>query len=268
MKIRAFALLILSAILFGTSERVLAQVPSQPLTRPPDPGADKTKTLPNLSDRSGWPRPVADNEKYSYLLLDQLEYRNPKTVGWDILGWYGGDYKRYWFKSEGSQTISTRRAGGIEAQALYGKSVSPFFDLQYGLRLDTRPSGERVFGVLALQGLAPYRFDIEPALFVDQRGNVSARFTATYETFLTQRLVLQPRFETNLALQEVRRFGVGSGLNDTELGLRLRYEVRREFAPYIGVSFGQSFGGTASIARSRGEPVRETRFVTGIRLWY
>ena len=262
MRQRTFLTLLLAALLFGASERVVAQTPAQ----------EKPKTLPNLSNRSGWPRPVADNEKYSYLLLDQLEYRNPKTVQWDILGWYGGDYKRFWFKSEGSQTISTRLAGGGEVQGLYGKLISPFFDLQYGLRLDARngggSSGGRVFGVLALQGLAPYRFDIEPALFVDQRGNVSARFTATYETFLTQRLILQPRFETNLALQEVERFGVGSGLNDVELGLRLRYEVRREFAPYIGVSFGQSFGGTASIARNRGEAVRETRFVSGIRLWY
>lgn len=243
----------------------------------PAPGAvsGQGSQLSNLSPDNLYPPPVADQQKFSFLLLDQLEVAtdrsNQRAFRYDLLGWYGGDRRRFWLKSEGQQTLSRSGAGDIEVQALYGKLIRPYFDLQYGLRYDQGiGSGARgrAFGVLSLQGLSPYRFDVEPALFVDQRGNVSTRFTGTYDLLVTQRIVLQPRLETNAALQSVPDFGIGSGLNDLSLGLRLRYEIRREFAPYIGVTYGQTFGGTSSLLRREGERTSNTSFVVGVRLWF
>ena len=122
-----------------------------------------------------------------------------------------------------------------------------------------------VFGV---QGLAPYRFGVQAAAFVSERGKVSARAELEYELLLTQRWILQPRFATNFALQEVREQGVGRGVNDVELGLRLRYEIKREFAPYVGASWQNRYGGAARFARERGEDVGGWRLVAGVRMWF
>jgi len=122
--------------------------------------------------------------------------------------------------------------------------------------------------VIGVQGLAPYLFGFEPALYISDRGEVSAQLTASFDLLLTQRLVLQPRFEGAVSLQGDDRFGTGKGVNDIELGLRLRYEIRREFAPYIGVSWGRAFGETARIVRGEGEEEDVLSFVAGLRLWY
>lgn len=233
-------------------------------------------TLPNLSpDKSGWPSPVADEEQYRFLLFDLLEIQRTGgeayTGRWDVLGWIGGDYQRIWFKTEGRQNLSS--AGGeADAQILYGKLISPFFDFQAGLRYDQRYVGDRTrsrfLGAVGVQGLAPYRFEVEPILFVSEDGRISARFTGAYNVLLSQRLVLQPRLEANAALQSREEFGIGSGLNDVELGLRLRYEIRREFAPYIGATYAESFGGSADFARREGESVRRFSVVAGVRMWF
>jgi copper resistance protein B len=150
--------------------------------------------------------------------------------------------------------------------------ISPFFYFQVGGRYQ-RVSGNssdhsRGFGVIGVEGLAPYWFSIEPALFISQDGDVSARLEAEYDLLLTQRLIAQPRFEVNVAAQEVKKFGVGRGFNDVELGLRLRYEIRRQFAPYIGVSWTRLLGETADLVRQEGSPVDTLVFVVGVRLWY
>ena len=150
--------------------------------------------------------------------------------------------------------------------------ISPFFYFQVGGRYqrvsDNRSDHSRGFGVLGVQGLAPYWFDIEPALFISQDGDVSARLEAEYELLLTQRLIAQPRLEVNVAAQEVKKFGVGKGFNDVELGLRLRYEIRRQFAPYIGVSWTRLLGDTVDLARQEGSQVDNLAFVVGVRIWY
>jgi copper resistance protein B len=146
------------------------------------------------------------------------------------------------------------------------------FSFQVGGRYqrvsDKRSDHSRGFGVLGVQGLAPYWFNIEPALFISQDGDVSARLEAEYELLLTQRLIAQPRLEVNVAAQEVKKFGVGQGFNDVELGLRLRYEIRRQFAPYIGVSWTRLLGDTADLARQEGSQVDNLAFVVGVRIWY
>jgi len=217
---------------------------------------------------------VMDDHAYSLVLFDQLEYRRTgdgNPLGWDFLGWIGGDFTRFWVKSEGD-VATVGGAGEGELQGLYSRLIAPFWEFQTGLRLDTRygpgANRARLLAVVGLEGLAPYWFELEPALFVSASGDVSARLTGTYDMFLTQRLLLQPRLEVNAAVQKVPEFGVGSGLNDTELGLRLRYEIRREYAPYLGINWVRRYGGTADLVRQAGEPVGRLSVVGGLRIWF
>lgn len=233
------------------------------------------RTLPNLSERNGWPEPTADSAKYSYFLVDLLEYqesRDPGAIRWDMFGWYGGDVERLWIKTEGTQSTSRSVGSEQEAQLLYGQLITPFFDAQAGVRYAHRsgpgPNRSRVYAVIGLQGLAPYRYELEPALFVSQKGQISARVTATYDLLLTQRLILQPRLEFSAAVQKDREFEIGSGLVDTEIGARLRYEVRREFAPYIGVSWKQSYGSTRRLVEAEGNAASVVSAVAGVRMWF
>ena len=261
--------------------------PMPPMEMPPNTSATKkvvppgtqgkaAAQIPNLPSRKGWPSPVTDEEPYSYLLFDLLEHRwnnnGANTLRWDVVGWRGGDYNRFWFKSEGRNTFSSAGGGYGEVQALYGRLIAPYTDLQVGIRYDQywgRQRGKgRAFLALGVQTLVPYRFDIEPMLYISQNGDISARFTGTYDSYITQRLILQPRIETKISVQSRQSFGEGSGLNEIEFGLRLRYEIRREFAPYIGVNWEQTFGQTASFARRAGEPTAQLSLIAGIRAWF
>jgi copper resistance protein B len=223
-----------------------------------------------------WPEPIEDSLRFGFLLFDQLEYRMKDgvddTVRWDVQGWYGGDYNRLWMKTEGEWRTGGERGGEAEVQALYGRLIAPFWDFQAGVRYDQFSGAgfdrSRGFAVIGLQGLAPYRFEAEPALFISQDGDVSARLTTTYEMLLTQRLILQPRLDFDAAVQSVERFDVGEGVNNIGLGLRLRYEIMREFAPYIGVHWLRRFGETADIARREGGHAEDIAVVFGVRLWF
>jgi len=222
-----------------------------------------------------WPAPVEDHMRFRSLLVNQLEYQmneGDDTLGWDAVGWYGGDYNRLWLKTEGEWRASGERGGEAEIQALYGRLIAPFWDFQVGLRYDQFSGAgfdrARGFAVIGLQGLARYRFELEPALFISQDGDVSARLTATYDLLLTQRLILQPRLDFDAAVQSAAKFGVGSGVNSLGLGLRLRYEITREFAPYIGVQWRQEFGETADISRRGGDRAENIAVVFGVRLWF
>lgn len=237
--------------------------------------ADPNITLHSFEPQADWPSPTADDAAYSLVLLDLLEYRENAGSGslrWDGLGWFGGDYNRLWVKTEGTQSLGKAGGGEAEAQLLYGRLITPYFDLQAGARFATRwakgQNRSRGYAVLGLQGLSPYRFEIEPAIFLSTKGQISGRLTASYDQLLTQRLILQPRIDTSFALSNDRMFGVGSGINDLELGLRARYEVRREFAPYIGLTYRQTFGTTRQILQQSGEKVSQTTIVAGVRVWF
>ncbi len=243
------------------------------------PMEDHTRTQANLAPQQDWPSPVNDEERRLFSLVDVLEYR-PRTRGgentsdyrWDVEGWYGGDYNRIWYKSEGQQDTAFKADYDIDFQLLYGRFVQKYYDVQIGGRMETQSfrgrNVTRGFGVIGLQGLVPYNYEFESALFVDQNGAVSARLSFTKDLLLTQRLILQGRFETNAAIQRVEEFTTGSGLNNLEFGLRLRYEIRREFAPYIGISLDKSFGETATLVRQEGGDPSQIRFVAGIRAWF
>lgn len=233
------------------------------------------RTPSNLKPQQDWPSPVDDMECFTFVLADVLEFRpkgNESDFRWDIEGWHGGDDKRLWFKSEGERNTAFKADYDIDFQLLYGRFVRRYYDFQIGVRAETQAFRERnvtrAHAVVGLEGLVPYRYDVETALFISHQGDVSARFTITKNYLLTQRLIFQPRLETHAAVQRVERFTTGRGLNNIELGFRLRYEIRREFAPYLGVSFDRSFFGTADLVRREGGDPHQVRFVAGVRVWF
>lgn len=219
-----------------------------------------------------WGPPVEDDHVYTFVLLDQLEYQrgrggDPDKRVWDAQGWIGRDYQKFWFKTEG-QSVVGHGTEDAEVQALYARLIAPFWYLQAGLRYDKRPTPSRSFAVIGLQGLAAYWFDVEATAFVSDDGDISGRFEAEYDLPITQRLILQPRFETDLAASRVESRGIGRGFNDVTLGLRLRYEIKREIAPYVGVTWTRTLGETADFARRAGDDTRDVAVVAGIRLWF
>jgi copper resistance protein B len=186
---------------------------------------------------------------------------------WEGEARFGGDIHRLALKSEGEGVV-----GGsldhVELQALYSRAVGPYFNLQAGVRHDFQPRPARTYATVGFEGLAPYWFEVSGAAFLSDKGDLSGRLEGSYDQRITQRLILQPRAEFNLAASNDASTGVGSGLSDVELGLRLRYEIRREFAPYIGVTYDRKFGKTADYARAVGEDVEDTRLVLGVRAWF
>ncbi|MEX2400450.1 MAG: copper resistance protein B [Rhodothermales bacterium] len=218
---------------------------------------------------------IPDDKPYVFFLFDQLEYApqpSERPIGLEAIGWFGGDINRAWIRAEGEQ--STREGlngeGEAEIEALYGRLVTPYFDAVAGVRTDVRwgrDDARRGFLAAGMQGLAPYLFEVEPTLYVSHEGDVSAEFTASYNVLFTQRLILEPEVEARAAVQSVPDWGVGSGVNDVELGVRLRYEFHRKFAPYVGYTQRWMFGETADLARGDGEDPNDGAVVFGVRLW-
>lgn len=229
---------------------------------------------PQMTDQEYFGEPMHDNHTFWLLQVDRLEYQvsdGENTFNWEIQSWVGGDYERFWIKTEGDVGLEEGN-GEAEIELLYSKLIAPFWDLQAGLRYDQLYGDDsakgRAFAVIGVEGLAPYLFEINAHLFLSQEGDISARFKAEYELLLSQRLILQPEFEMNIAGQEVEEFGVGSGLNDIELGLRLRYEFSRQFAPYVGIAWTRKFGDTANFAKEEGEGIDNLKVVGGVRLLF
>lgn len=246
--------------------------PSQDPLPPPD---GRFRTQENLDPARDFPEPVHDDEPYGSFLADVLEYRPGRGGGdfrWDVEGWYGKDYDRLRYKSEGEHDTAFKAKYDVDAQLLYGRLVHPYFDVEAGVRVETqRFRGSNVTrpqAVVGLEGLLPYFIELESAVFVDTRGNVSARASLTKDFLFTNRLILQARFETNAAVQEVERFTTGQGVNNVEAGLRLRYEFSRRFAPYLGVSLDRSFSRTAHFVREEGGDPSQLRLVVGVRLLF
>ena len=204
------------------------------------------------------------------IVFNLAEYRVQKGADayrWDGEGWFGGDIDRFVVKTEGEGAVR----GGVESgevQALYSRAIGPWFNLQAGVRHDFKPGPSRTYATIGFEGVTPYWFEVEGALFLSDKGDVLGRLEGYYDQRITQNLILQPRVELNFAAQDVPANGIGSGLSDAELGLRLRYEIRREFAPYIGVSWERKIGDSARFARAAGERVQATSLVVGIRTWF
>ncbi len=206
----------------------------------------------------------------SYASLDLAEYvarEGSDGYRWEGEIWFGDDINRFVFEHEGEGEV-----GGslheLELSALYSRAISPYWNLQAGIRQDVRPRPSRTHAVIGIEGLAPYWFEIAAAAFVSNKGEVLARIEGHYDLRITQKLILQPRIEANFSAQTIPELEVGSGLSNIELGARLRYEIKKEFAPYIGFEWTRQFGASARFSRAAGEQVSDPHLVMGVRVWF
>lgn len=206
----------------------------------------------------------------SMILFNLAEYQ-ARSGGdgyrWEGEGWFGGDINRFVVKTEGEGDVRGPLEKA-EVQALYSRAIGPWWNLQAGVRQDIRPEPQRTYATLGVEGLAPYWFKAAGALFLSTKGELRGRVEGFYDQRITQRLILQPRAEIEASAQSIPEIGVGAGLTDIEIGLRLRYEIVREFAPYIGVEWAGKIGETARFARAAGDRTDATSFVAGIRFWF
>lgn len=207
---------------------------------------------------------------YSLVMLDLLEVgfqKGRESYRFEGEAFTGGNINRFGVKFEGEGTFG-ERIDDLELQALYSRAIAPYWNLQAGVRHDIRPDPSRTYLVVGVEGIAPYWFKVNAATFLSNKGEVRARVEASYDQRITQTLILQPRIEANVAFQDIAAIGVGSGLTDFEAGLRLRYEIKQEIAPYIGVEWRKQTGATARFARAAGEDPDTVSLVAGIRIWF
>ena len=241
---------------------VFLQAAVAPLAHTQQPGMPGMPGMPDAKGMMRW-------ENTWFMLFEQLEYAPAdasRPINFDAKTWYGGAYQRIWLRSQG-EIATTRRDGEAEAEVLYGRLIDPFWDAVIGVRMEQRwrdRTTRRAQLEVGVIGLAPYRIDLEPTIFISKNGELSARLEAGFPILVTQRLIVLPEMELNAGFQPVPEFGVRRGLNDYEMGVRVRYEFRREIAPYVGWSRSRRLGATAAGVV---DAPAGTRFVTGFRLW-
>jgi len=236
---------------------------------PPPDARDPHAYSGGLSYATGRPLRLGDQHQYFSLLFDRLEvaHTSDHTIGvYDLQARYGRDYDRLVLKSEGH--ADDGRLEEASTELFWSHAVAAFWDAQLGVRYDHGEDPGRGWLALGVQGLAPYWFEVDATIYAGSEGRSALQLEAEYELLITQRLILQPRIETSLYSKRDEERGIGSGVSELAAGLRLRYEIRREFAPYIGVEWAGKFGDTADYAKAAGRDTRETRFVAGLRFWY
>lgn len=235
---------------------------------PPDARSPDYSDGVGYGSTQGLGMAMNDNVALGMLLVDQLEAfhgRHGNGQAWAGEGWYGNDTDKLWVRSEGERIRGGLEDGDVEA--FWSHAASAFWDVQLGVRHDL-DAPSRNWAAFGIQGLAPYWLELQATGYVGPSGRTAARFRAGYELLLTQRLILQPEFEVNLLGRSDPARRLGSGPTDARLGLRLRYEIHRQFAPYAGVVWTQRFGGTAAFARDEHQTVFDRRWVAGIRIWF
>jgi copper resistance protein B len=212
---------------------------------------------------------MEDDPLLAKLMIDQLEYQfgdGDNALAWDAQGWVGKDLNKLWIKSEGAYQDS--QIDENELQLLYSRAVAPFWDAQIGWRGNLEPTPSRNWLAVGVEGLAPYFFDIEASAFLGENGRTAARLKVAYEFLFTQKLILTPEVEVNLYGKDDPAATIGSGFSNIETGLRLRYEIQRELAPYIGINWNHLFGDTADYAEVEGQDADSVQFVIGIKSWF
>lgn len=216
------------------------------------------------------PRPrMGDEDTFGALLIDRIEgvrTDGSTSTAYDVRAWFGRDYDRVVLKAEGD--IDNGELQDAHTDLLWGHTVATYWDTQMGMRYDSGVGPDRSWLAFGIQGLAPYWFEVDAAAYVGDSGRTALRLEVDYELLLTQRLILQPRIEANVYGKRDAGRALGAGLSDVSVGLRLRYEIRREFAPYVGIEWFSKFGDTADFARAAGVDAKETRVVAGVRFWY
>lgn len=212
---------------------------------------------------------MQDDPLLAKVMIDKLEVREGEDhnpLAWEAQAWLGRDLDKLWLKTEGERVDGETEEANLEL--LYSRAVAPYWDLQAGWRRDFRPEPERDWLAVGAKGLAPYYFEVDATAYVGEGGRTAAGLAVEYELMFTQRLVLSPELELSLYGKDDPETGTGAGLAHSSLGLRLRYEFRREFAPYVGVRWWRLHGSTADYADSEGEETGDTQWVAGIRAWF
>ena len=210
-----------------------------------------------------------DDQLFGMFRLDELERVKSGSgygTAWDAEGWLGGDVDKAWFRTEGERDRDGTHDARVEL--LFDRAFAPFWDWQLGARHDFGQGPTRDWVAFGVQGLAPYWFESEATFYAGENGRTAARLEASYDLLLTQRLILAPRVEAQLYGKDDPEQRIGSGLSETELGLRLRYEFTRQVAPYVGVAWKDRYGDTARYARAAGDRAGEVTWLAGIRLWF
>jgi copper resistance protein B len=239
-----------------SEEHVAPSAPGQPM---PDMPYESMAQTMQMDDRA----------RFGAVLIDQLEWGLASGAGaidWNAQGWYGGDYNKLWLKTEGERSDGTTTDARVEA--LWDRVFSRWWSLQTGVRQDFGNGPSRDWLAFGVQGLAPYSFNIEATGYVGDAGRTAARLRAEYELLFSQRLILQPDFEVNAYGREDAARQIGAGISDFQLALRLRYEVRRELAPYLGIAWMRRTGKTADLARAAGESSDDLWAVVGVRIFF
>ena len=216
------------------------------------------------------PPPINDQAIEFHALLEQLEARSTgasNNFRYEGLAWAGTDYDKLFLKFEGTRRNNGAYGDGIN-EVLYSRAISPYFDLQTGIRVDLDNGRQRTWFAFGIQGLAIQWFTVEATAYVSSSGHLAAKLNASYDIPITNRLFLQPQVELNVYSKDDPGRAVGSGLGELDAGLRLRYEITRKFAPYVGVAYQKAFGPTATFARREGSPVNDVRFIFGVRTWF
>ncbi len=249
-------------ILAAASQHAFAQQGADPYR---DASGKVTAMIPGTKD------PMAGHAIFTHALFNQFEGRTEgpdNAFRWDGEIWSGTDFNKLWIKTEGTAQNGTISDGDDEF--LYDRPIPHlrYFDAQAGVRADLDSGPMRTWAALGVEGLAPYGFDFEPTLYWRNGGRIAGRINAAYEFLLTQRLILEPQAELNFYSKDDPARQIGSGFSDIDSGLRLRYEVRRKFAPYVGFGYSGKFGNSARYARQAGDSTRNPRLVFGIRMWY
>ena len=238
------------------------QLPREPIPVPSD--ADRAAAFPHLHQGHAHGGGI-----HSLVRFNRFEVwdADPGTgQAWEGSAWFGGDVRKLWLRSEGEREAGSTHAADLEV--LYGHATGPWWDLVAGLRHDFTPGPSRTWAAIGVQGMAPYKFEVSATAYVSDGGHTAFKAEVEYELLFTSRLILQPLLEVELHGRDDPLRGIGSGLSTMEAGLRLRYEISRQFAPYLGVAHERSFGGTADHRRRHGEAVDHTRWVAGVRWWF
>jgi copper resistance protein B len=243
----------------------LAQVQSAREHVPPAPPASHVHEMSyaEMAEMMG----MDDRARFGKVMLDELEWQESREAafGWDAAAWYGGDIHKVWFETEGGRAAGDTHA---RVELLWDRVATRWWNTRVGVRRDTGNGPSRDWAAFGIAGMAPGFIEVEASAYVGESGRTALRVQADYDILLTQRLVLHPEIEINLYGRDDPARLVGSGLSDVDAGLRFRYEVRREIAPYIGLAWKRRVGDSASFARARGEDASEWRWIAGIRAWF
>ncbi len=242
----------------------LGAVPARGQEPPPVTDADRAAAFPDVQGHA-----AHDTGLNYFVLFDQLEWQSldgGDSGAWDTKGWVGGDRNRFWFRTEGD--VRDAEFAATQTHVLVGRSIARWWDIVAGIRQDVRPGPAQTWAAVGIQGIAPYWFDVQATGYVGASGRTHVRVETEYDLLLTNRVVLQPMLETEIYGKSDPEHHFGAGLATLDVGLRLRYEIRREFAPYAGLVWSRKFFGTADLAEAAEETPAGWRLAMGVRTWF